>query len=64
MDAARTEDIEGVQDHYARRLICAGCGAIIRPDWIIDDVLCPYCLDKLRTGEPSWSFKEVKASRI
>ena len=34
--------------------ICAGCGAPIRPDWIIDDILCPTCLDKLHVNGPSW----------
>lgn len=44
----RKEDI--VND----RPLCAVCGAVIRPDWIIDDVLCPYCLDRIREAGPSW----------
>jgi len=36
------------------RWICACCGAIIRPDWIIDDVICPTCSDKIFGRELSW----------
>lgn len=34
--------------------ICAWCGAVIRPDWIIDDIICPACNDQLNAAGPSW----------
>ena len=48
------------------RLLCAGCGATIRPDWIIDDVLCPTCLDKLKASAPCWvgGDKSEKGERM
>lgn len=36
------------------RYLCACCGEVIRPDWIIDDIICPRCIDQLKAAGPSW----------
>lgn len=50
-----TDDMKSNKQATAGLPICAGCGARIRPDWIIDDVICPACKDKIGNNDLSWS---------
>jgi len=51
-------------DSEGTRHMCAGCGAEIRPDWIIDDVICPSCMDRLNASGPSWDDVLADGARI
>ena len=44
------------RNETARKPLCACCGVVLMPDWIIDDIICPDCMDRLRkTDKLAWT---------